>query len=63
MVDADDDNDVSVSPDIVGEKKTANHLEKRSLYGRPTLVCGGMSRCAKVCQGVPWFGKVSCGIE
>ena len=30
-----------VSPDIVCGKKTASHLEKRSLYGRPTVVCSG----------------------
>ena len=44
----DDDNDVhvSVSPDIVGEKKTGSHLEKRSLYGRPTTVSKCLERCA-----------------
>ena len=39
MVDADDDKDVRVSPDTVGEKKTASHLEKRSLYGSHLLRC------------------------
>ena len=58
MVDADDDKDVSsVSPDTVGDKKTASHLEKRFLYGREVYygVCQGMSRCAMVCKGVLWF--------
>ena len=60
MVDADDDKDVSsVSPDTVGDKKTASHLEKRFLYGREVYygVCQGMSRCAKGCQGVTMVWK------
>ena len=51
MVDADDDKDVSsVSPDTVGDKKTASHLEKRSLYGREVYygVCQGMLKDVKV---------------
>ena len=48
-----------MSPDILCEKKTASHLEKRSLYRREGYYGRlGVPKYAKVCKGVPWSGKL-----